>query len=76
MRKNFQSNLVLVVVFVLTSFDQNVVVSKTRYQRLEIILFCDRERAQLPSIKMTVLTFLMKKVQKVEFDRPGERSPE
>ena len=76
MRKNFQSNLVLVVVFVLTSFGQNVVVSETRYQRLEIILFCDRERAQLPSIKMTVLTFLMKKVQKVEFDRPGERSPE
>ena len=31
------------------------------YQMLEVLAFCNRERAQPPSITITVLTFLVKK---------------
>ena len=33
---------------------------KTSYQKLEVLSFWDRERAQPPSLKVTVLTFLVK----------------
>ena len=33
----------------------------TGYQMLEVLVFCNRERAQPPSTKITVLTFLVKK---------------
>ena len=42
-----------------TSFNENVVVGKTSYQMLEVLSFCNRERAYRPSIKLTVLTFLV-----------------
>ena len=34
--------------------------AETSYQMLEVLSFCDRERVQLPSLKVTVLTFLVK----------------
>ena len=43
------------------SFSESVVVAGTRYQLLEVLEFCSRERAQTPSITITVLTFLVKK---------------
>ena len=43
-----------------TSFSENVVVAETSYQMLEALSFCDRERVLPSSIKMTVLTFLVK----------------
>jgi len=44
-----------------TSFSESVVVAGTSYQMLEVLAFCNRERAQPPSITITVLTFLVKK---------------
>ena len=44
-----------------TSFSESVVVAETSYQMLKGLAFCNRERAQPPSITMTVLTFLVKK---------------
>ena len=44
-----------------TSFSESVVVAGTSYQILDVLAFCNRERAQPPSITMTVLTFLVKK---------------
>ena len=41
----------------------------TRYQLLEVLEFCNRERAQPPSITITVLTFLVKKKYNEEFQR-------
>ena len=38
-------------------------VAGASYQMLEVLAFCNRERAQPPSITITVLTFLVKKVQ-------------
>ena len=46
-----------------TSFSENVVVAKTSCQILEILRFSDRERALSPSKEVSVLTFVMKKVQ-------------
>ena len=43
-----------------TSFNANVVVAKTSYQMLEVLSFCDGESAKPPSVKVTVLTFLVK----------------
>ena len=43
-----------------TSFSENVEVAETRYQRLEVLSFCHQERVQPPSLKVTVLTFLVK----------------
>ena len=37
------------------------------YQMLEVLAFCNRERAQPPSISITVLTFLVKKKYNEEF---------
>ena len=36
----------------------------TSYEMLEVLAFCNWERAQPPSITITVLTFLVKKVQR------------
>ena len=44
-----------------TSFSESVVVAGTSYQMLEVLPFCNLERAQPPSITITVLTFLAKK---------------
>ena len=38
--------------------------AETSYQLLEVLEFCNRERAQPPPITITVLTFLVKKVQR------------
>ena len=37
-----------------------VEVAETSYQMFEVLSFCDRERVQPPSLKVTVLTFLEK----------------
>ena len=44
-----------------TSFNESVVAAGTSYQMLEVLAFWNRERAQPPSITITVLTFLVKK---------------
>ena len=44
-----------------TSFSESVVVAGTSYQMLKVLAFCNLERAQPPSITITVLTFLVKK---------------
>ena len=38
--------------------------AETSYQLLEVLEFCNRERAQPPPITITVLTFLVKIVQR------------
>ena len=43
------------------SFSESVVVAGTSYQMLELLAFCNQERAQPPSITITVLTFRVKK---------------
>ena len=43
------------------SFNESVVAAGTSYQMLEVLAFCNRERAEPPSIMITVLTFLVKK---------------
>ena len=50
-----------------TSFSESVVVAGTSYQMLEVLAFCNLERAQPPSITITVLTFLVKKKYSEEF---------
>ena len=42
------------------SFSENVEVAETSYQMKEVLSFCDGERVQPPSLKITVLTFLVK----------------
>ena len=44
-----------------TRFNKSVVAAGTSYQMLEVLAFWNRERAQPPSITITVLTFLVKK---------------
>ena len=44
-----------------TSFSKSVEVAGTSYQMLELLAFCNQERAQPPSITITVLTFQLKK---------------
>ena len=44
-----------------TSFSESVVVAGTSYQMLEVLVFCNLEKAQPPSITITVQTFLVKK---------------
>ena len=46
-----------------TSFSESVLVAETSYQMLEVLPFCNLERAQPPLITLTALTFLGKKVQ-------------
>ena len=41
------------------SVSENVEVGKTSYQMLEVLSFCDQESAYPPSLKVTVLTFLV-----------------
>ena len=43
-----------------TSFSEKVVVAETSYQMLEVLSFCDQLRVQPPSLKVTVLTLLVK----------------
>ena len=43
-----------------TSFSENVEVAETGYEMLEVLSFCDQERVQPSSLKVTVLTFLVK----------------
>ena len=43
-----------------TSFSENVEVEETSYQMLDVLSFCDRQRVQPPSLKVTVPTFLVK----------------
>ena len=43
-----------------TSFSEHVVVAKTSYQMLQIFSFSDLERAQPPSMKISVLTLVVK----------------
>ena len=42
------------------SFSENVVVAETSCQMLQVLSFCDQERVQPPSLKVTVLTFVVK----------------
>ena len=43
-----------------SSFSENVEMAETSYQMLVVLSFCDRERVQPPSLKVTVLTFPVK----------------
>ena len=43
-----------------TSFSEHVVVAKTSYQMLQIFSFSDLERAQPPSMEISVLTLVVK----------------
>ena len=43
-----------------TSFTKNVQVAETSYQMLVVLSFCDRKRVWPPSLKVTVLTLLVK----------------
>jgi len=44
-----------------TRFSENVEVAETSlYQMLNVLSFCDLQRVQPPSLKVTVLTFLVK----------------
>ena len=46
-----------------TSFSEHVVVAKTSYEMLQIFSFSDLERAQPPSMEISVLTLVVKKAQ-------------
>ena len=47
-----------------TSFSaESVLVAGTSYKMLDVLAFCNRERSKPPLITITVLTFLVKKVQ-------------
>jgi len=63
-----------------TRFSENVMEAEISYQMLEVLSFCDRERVQTPSIKITVLTFLLKKCSKTfrayYFLRRGKKTSE
>ena len=54
----WRENLITVVIPT-TSFSENVVVAEASYEMLEVVSFCNQEGAYRPSIKLTVLTFLM-----------------
>ena len=45
-------------------FSENIVVAETSFQMIEVLSFCNWEMVDLPSIKITVLTFLVKKKKK------------
>lgn len=42
-------------------FSENIVVAETSFQMIEVLSFCNWEMVDLPSIKIAVLTFLVKK---------------
>ena len=46
-----------------TSFSENVVVARTSYKMLGILLFSDWEMALPPSIEICILAFVEKKVK-------------
>ena len=48
-------------------FSEDVVVTETRCQMLEVLIFCDRKVDQPPSINMSVLTSLVKRVKNEAF---------
>ena len=58
-----------------TRFSENVMEAEISYQMLEVLSFCDRERAQTPSIKITVLT-CNKTFQAYYFLRRGKKTSE
>ena len=53
-----------------TGFGQNVVLEETSYQMFKVLSFYVRKRAYPPTIKITMLTFLVKK--KVVWSFPGQ----
>ena len=53
----FRENAVVVVILLRVL----AIVAGTSYQMLEVLAFCNLERAQPSSITITVLTFLVKK---------------
>ena len=44
-----------------TSFSESVVLAGTSSQMFEVLVFCNLEKAEPPSITITVQTFLVKK---------------
>ena len=52
---------VVILLRVLARVRESVVVAGTSYQMLEVLAFCNLERAEPPSITIRVLTFLVKK---------------
>ena len=48
-------------------FSENIVVAETSFQMIEVLSFCNWEMVDLPSIKIAVLTFLVKKKKKNAF---------
>ena len=54
MRLHFINDIFVVVAVVLLKLP-NVLVTETSYQMLEVLLFCDRESALPPSLKITAL---------------------
>ena len=59
----WRENVVAFVILlrVLARVRESVVVAGTSYQMLEVLAFCNLERARPPSITIRVLTFLVKK---------------
>ena len=59
----WRENVVVFVILlrVLARVRESVVVPGTSYQMLEVLAFCNLERAEPPSITIRVLTFLVKK---------------
>ena len=51
----------VILLRVLARVRESVVVAGTSYQMLEVLAFCNLERAEPPSIMIRVLTFLVKK---------------
>ena len=51
----------VILLRVLARVRESVVVAGTSYQMLEVLAFCNLERAEPPSITIRVLTFLVKK---------------
>ena len=59
--KSFSYSYSLLMLTSSNSFSESVVVAGTSHEMLEVLAFCNWERAQPPSITVTVLTFLVKK---------------
>ena len=63
--------VVVVNVLLHMGFSENIVVAETSFQMIEVLSFCNWEMVDLPSIKITVLTFLVKKKNKKNAFRGG-----
>ena len=59
----------IAVIILLRGFTANVLVEESSYQMLEVLTFCDREGTQIPSMKITALTFLVNKKSTMEISR-------